>query len=101
MVADGCELSEEVGVPEGSEEKAGKAEVRHGDGEDPADGTKTGVSLRIVTAVPFFRGVSEDTSRIGCEAGEARHPIPVTVETATAMERAAVGRHRAALQWLS
>ena len=101
MVADGCELSQEVGVPEGGKEEAAKAEVRHGDGEDPADQTETGIRLRVIATEPIFRSVGEDTSRIGGEAGETGHPIPVTVETAAAIVRAAVGGYGAAFHWLS
>eukprot|EP00291_Cryptomonas_curvata_P022735 CAMPEP_0172166874 /NCGR_PEP_ID=MMETSP1050-20130122/9249_1 /TAXON_ID=233186 /ORGANISM="Cryptomonas curvata, Strain CCAP979/52" /LENGTH=168 /DNA_ID=CAMNT_0012837583 /DNA_START=14 /DNA_END=520 /DNA_ORIENTATION=+ len=101
LVADGSELSQEVGVPEGGKEEAAKAEVRHGDGEDPTDQTETGKRLRVIAAVPIFRTVSEDTSRIGGEAGETGHPIPVTVESAAAIERATVGGCGAAFHWLS
>jgi hypothetical protein len=99
LVTDCCELSEEVGVPKGGEEEAGKAEVRHRDCKDPADRTETGVCLRVITAVPLTRGVGENTFRD--EAGETGQSIPVAVETSATIERAAVGGRKAASHWLS
>jgi hypothetical protein len=100
LFADSCELSDEIGVPEGGEEETAKAEVRHDDGEDPAHRTETGIRFRVIAAVPLFRGVCEHTSRIGDKAGETGHPIPITVESSAAIVRAAVRGRCAASHWL-